>query len=206
MASLSRGPAPPAQFSSFWKGSALCARLPRQALGSSGIWCLSCCSPAGVPRHLVTVLLCTSFSLSVKWESCCSQDFPAGSDGEESACNELGSIPGFGRSSGGGHGNPLQCSGLENPTDRGARRATCSPWGHEESDTTEPRVYRVVPKPREVPDARGSCQHQNTQAKSAKGPPCPPSLFPSDLADPLAEVWSPFNLLAWEADSGVPIL
>ena len=33
---------------------------------------------------------------------------------------EAGSIPGLGRSPGGGHGNPLQ---LENPTDRGAWRA-----------------------------------------------------------------------------------
>ena len=30
------------------------------------------------------------------------------------------SIPGLGRSSGGGHGNQLQYSGLENPMDRGA--------------------------------------------------------------------------------------
>ena len=35
-----------------------------------------------------------------------------------------GSIPGSGRSSGGGHGNPLQYSCLENPMDRGAWRAT----------------------------------------------------------------------------------
>ena len=35
-----------------------------------------------------------------------------------------GSIPGSGRSPGGGHGNPLQYSSLENPTDRGAWRAT----------------------------------------------------------------------------------
>ena len=34
------------------------------------------------------------------------------------------SIPGSGRSPGGGHGNPLQCSGLENPMDRGAWWAT----------------------------------------------------------------------------------
>ena len=33
---------------------------------------------------------------------------------------DAGSIPGSGRSPGGGHGNPLQCSWLENPTDRGA--------------------------------------------------------------------------------------
>ena len=37
---------------------------------------------------------------------------------------ELGSIPGSGRSPGGGHRNPLQCSCLENPMDRGAWRAT----------------------------------------------------------------------------------
>ena len=33
---------------------------------------------------------------------------------------EVGSIPGLGRSPGGGHGNPLQYSCLENPMDRGA--------------------------------------------------------------------------------------
>jgi len=35
--------------------------------------------------------------------------FPDGSDGKESACNsgDLGSIPGLGRSPGGGHSNPL---------------------------------------------------------------------------------------------------
>ena len=35
----------------------------------------------------------------------------------------MGSIPGSGRSPGGGHGNPLQYSCLEHPTDRGAWRA-----------------------------------------------------------------------------------
>jgi len=37
---------------------------------------------------------------------------------------DKGSIPGEGRSSGGGNGNPLQYSCLENPMDRGAWRAT----------------------------------------------------------------------------------
>ena len=48
--------------------------------------------------------------------------FPEGLDGKEAACSaeDLGSIPGSGRSPGGGHGNPLQCSGLENSMDRGA--------------------------------------------------------------------------------------
>ena len=33
---------------------------------------------------------------------------------------DKGSVPGLGRSPGGGHGNPLQYSCLENPMDRGA--------------------------------------------------------------------------------------
>ena len=46
--------------------------------------------------------------------------------GKESACNagDLGLIPGLGRSRGGGHGNPLQYSCLENPMDRGDCQAT----------------------------------------------------------------------------------
>ena len=37
---------------------------------------------------------------------------------------DTGLIPGLGRSPGGGHGNPLQYSCLENPMDRGAWWAT----------------------------------------------------------------------------------
>ena len=40
------------------------------------------------------------------------------------ALRDLGSTPESGRSPGGGHGNALQYSRLENPTDRGACRAT----------------------------------------------------------------------------------
>ena len=36
---------------------------------------------------------------------------------------DAGSIPGWGRSPGGGHGSPLRCSCLENPVDGGAWRA-----------------------------------------------------------------------------------
>ena len=52
--------------------------------------------------------------------------FPGGSVSKESTCNagDLGSIPALGRSPGGGHGNPLQYSCLENPMDRGAWWAT----------------------------------------------------------------------------------
>ena len=46
---------------------------------------------------------------------------PPASAGET---RDAASIPESGRSPGGGHGNPLQYSGLENPMDRGAWRAT----------------------------------------------------------------------------------
>ena len=48
---------------------------------------------------------------------------------------DLGSVPGSGRSPGGGHGNPLQYSCLENPMDRGAPWATVHRVA--ESDMTE---------------------------------------------------------------------
>ena len=49
-------------------------------------------------------------------------DFPGGSDGKASVYNvrDLGLIPGLGRFSGEGNGNPLQYSCLENPMDGGA--------------------------------------------------------------------------------------
>ena len=64
---------------------------------------------------------------------------PKWPSGKESVCNavDAGSIPGPGRSSGGGRGNPLQCSCLENPLERRTWRFFCSPSGHTESDTTE---------------------------------------------------------------------
>ena len=65
-------------------------------------------------------------------------NFLHGSDGKELACDvgNLGSIPGLGRSPGGGHGNPLQCSCLENP--HGQRSlAGYSLWGCKELDTTK---------------------------------------------------------------------
>ena len=45
--------------------------------------------------------------------------------GEELACNagdkkDVDSVPGWGRTPGGGHGNPLAYSCLENPMDKGA--------------------------------------------------------------------------------------
>ena len=54
---------------------------------------------------------------------------PDGLAGKESACKaggtgDAGSIPGWGRSPGGGNGNPFQYSRLENPRNRGTWWAT----------------------------------------------------------------------------------
>ena len=53
---------------------------------------------------------------------------PGATSGQEPACQcrklrDRGSVPGLGRSPGGGHGNPLQYSCLKNPKDRKAWRA-----------------------------------------------------------------------------------
>ena len=63
--------------------------------------------------------------------------FPDSSVGKETACSsgDLGSIPGLGRFPGGGHGNPLQYSCLQNPMDRGVCWAAAH--GVTELDTTE---------------------------------------------------------------------
>ena len=66
-----------------------------------------------------------------------SEGFPHGSvvKNPPASAGEVGSIPGSGRSSGEGDGNPLQYSCLENPKDRGAWWAAVH--GVAESDTPE---------------------------------------------------------------------
>ena len=58
----------------------------------------------------------------------CLRGFPDGNSGKEPAnagdVRDSSLIPRVGRSPGGGHGNPLQYSYLENPMDRGAWWAT----------------------------------------------------------------------------------
>ena len=71
---------------------------------------------------------------------------PGGSGSKESACNleDLGSVPGSGRSpGGGGHGNPLQYSCLENP--HGQRSLVgYRPYSCKELDTDEPQTLSVL--------------------------------------------------------------
>ena len=77
-----------------------------------------------------TTKVCSVCLLCVKGKGCKEGwGFPGGTRGKESPASagdlrDLGSIPGSGRSSAGGHGNPLQYFGLENPMDRGAWWAT----------------------------------------------------------------------------------
>ena len=68
-----------------------------------------------------------------------------GSDGEESACNvgDPGLIPGLERSPGEGNGNPLRCSCLENPMDRGAWWATVHGVAKSQTGQRETNTYWV---------------------------------------------------------------
>ena len=73
-------------------------------------------------------------SLEVQWLRC----FPGGSVGKESTCNvgDPGLIPGLGRLSEGGHGNPLQYSCPKNPHCQRSL-AGYSLWSSKDLDITE---------------------------------------------------------------------
>ena len=77
-----------------------------------------------------------TFVSKVGWQG---WGFPGGSGSKKSACNvgDPGSIPGLGRYPGEGHGNPLQYSHLESPTDRGAWGATVRGVSQSQSKMTE---------------------------------------------------------------------
>ena len=92
------------------------------------------------PKHTIGLLLCpgTEVLLFVFYNLLkCEMGFPCSSVSEESACSagDPGSIPGLGRSSGEGNGNPLQYPCLENLMDRGTCWAAVH--GVAESGTTE---------------------------------------------------------------------
>ena len=88
--------------------------------------------------HPHSILQPESLFTPSKMENMFEWSHAGGSDGKESTCNagDLGSIPGWGRFPGGGHGNPLQYSCLENSMDRGAWWATVQGVA-KSRDTTE---------------------------------------------------------------------
>ena len=69
---------------------------------------------------------------------CVFEGFPVGSDDKESACcvRNLGSIPGLGRSSGGGHGNPAPVF-LPRESPWTNSLVGYRPWGQKESGVTK---------------------------------------------------------------------
>ena len=116
------------------------------------VWCVEGpAAAAGIPRALLSragsLPPCSTVRLVVlaatlQLKTCKDTEFPGGSGLKTlppmpETTGEGGSIPGWGRPPGGGHQNPLQCSCLENPRDRGASQETVCGVARE-SDTTEP--------------------------------------------------------------------
>ena len=75
-------------------------------------------APTGPGFHLQTSFI-TEISSWTSQEALVIKNSPANAED----VRDTGSIPGSVRSLGGGHGNPLQYSCLENPMGRGARQA-----------------------------------------------------------------------------------
>ena len=92
-----------------WASSCLRAFAPARS---------SFCAWNTIPTSVHIILMIFKFCSNVTLL----KGFPGGSDSKESTCNagDLGSVPGLGRSTGEGNGNPLQYSFLENLMDREA--------------------------------------------------------------------------------------
>ena len=85
--------------------------------------------------------------------------FPGGSAGKESACNagKLGSIPGLGRSLGGGKSYPLQYSCLENSIDCIVNGVAKSQTWLSGFDFTSLTIISYLQAPKEVIENRRMC-------------------------------------------------
>ena len=77
-------------------------------------------------HYIYSLHLCLYFCFAKKNIYAILGGLPLRLSSKEPACNagDMSSIPGSGRSPGGGHDNPLQCSCLEDLTDRGAWQTT----------------------------------------------------------------------------------
>ena len=86
-----------------------------------------------------------------------SKGFPSGSDSKESACHvgDPGSIPRLGRSPGGGHGNSLQYSCLENPMDRGAWWATAHGVAQSQTRLSDLAQHRAIKREQNCSEKQG---------------------------------------------------
>ena len=97
---------------------------------------------------------------------------PGGPMGKESTCNagdteDVGSITGLGRSHGGGHGNPLQYSCLENPKNRGAWQAPV----HRAADrqtTTEATEHACTQEVKEVRQKEKETEYSSQRVQFCK--------------------------------------
>ena len=118
-----------------------------------------------------------------------STGFPCGSDGKESASNagDPGSIPGSGRSPGEGHGNPLQCSCLEN---HGQRSLAPTVQGSQLGRTERLTLSLSFPLLKESPGSFPAPKPASSQLLSPHpsplpaGPPCPQL-----QSQPLSRLW-----------------
>ena len=114
------------------------------------------------PHFNSSQLFCTygtgvqsDFKTCLRSHSGSDQCFSGGSDSKESACSagDLGLIPGLGRSTGGGHGNPLQYSCLENPHGQRslAAQRIRGEAGHSKPGLSDAKISVLLPVPGGIP-------------------------------------------------------
>ena len=97
---------------------------------------------------------------------------------------ESSSFPGLERSPGGGHGNPLQYSCLENPMDRGSWQATVHRVPKSQTRLSMPDAQPLYSRSQEVKTRLGAASQLWRQPLnsgwSTPGPAGLPIFFPSD--------------------------